>query len=190
MDMIFENVCKSFGDRTVLKNFSAVFPRGSISTVMGPSGGGKTTLLNLMLGLLKSDSGRLEGLPASPAVVFQEDRLCEGFSAVSNIRLVTGDRVSKEEILRHLELLGIGDSAEKPVRQLSGGMRRRVALARAVLYGGDALILDEAFKGLDPDTRRMALEYVMAHRGDRTLICVTHDQQEADFFGGQRIRVG
>jgi len=190
MDMIFENVCKSFGSRAVLNNFTASFPQGSVTMVTGPSGGGKTTLLNLILGLLKPDSGRLEGLPEAPAVVFQEDRLCEGFSAVSNIRLVTGDRCSREEILRHLDMLGIGDSADLPVRQLSGGMRRRVALARAVLYGGDALILDEAFKGLDPASKQIALEYVRDHRNGRTMICVTHDEQEAAFFGGQRLRVG
>ena len=190
MDMIFEQVCKSFDGRTVLRDFSARFPQGSVSVIMGPSGGGKTTLLNLMLGLLKPDSGKLDGLPQAPAVVFQEDRLCEGFSAVSNIRLVCGDRVPTERILEHLSLLGLADSAQQPVRELSGGMRRRVALARAVLYGGDALILDEAFKGLDPDTRTIALDYVMTHRGDRTLICVTHDEQEAAFFGGQRVRVG
>ena len=190
MDMIFEKVCKAFDGRTVLKDFSARFPQGSVSTVMGPSGGGKTTLLNLMLGLLKPDSGALKGRPTAPAVVFQEDRLCEQFSAVSNIRLVCGDKVPEERILEHLALLGLADSAHRPVRELSGGMRRRVALARAVLYGGDALILDEAFKGLDPDTRQTALDYVMAHRGDRTLICVTHDESEAEFFGGQRVRIG
>ena len=190
MELIFDKVCKSFGDRTVLRDFSARIPQGSVQIITGPSGGGKTTLLNLILGLLKPDSGTVSGLPTAPAVVFQEDRLCEGFSAVSNIRLVTGDRCSTEQILEHLTALGIGDSANLPVRQLSGGMRRRVALARAVLYGGDALILDEAFKGLDPDSKQIALDYVARHKGDRTLICVTHDEQEAAFFGGSRIRIG
>ena len=85
--------------------------------------------------------------------VFQEDRLLEGFSPLANIRLVTGRKISRQVIQAHLEELGLGGCLRDPVSTLSGGMQRRVAIARAVLYDPPLLALDEAFKGLDADTR-------------------------------------
>ena len=101
----------------------------------GPSGLGKTTLLRCVAGLETPDAGAVTGVPRRLGYVFQEDRLCDNFSAVANIRLVTGRTLPEKAILQHLEELGLSDSVRLPVSQLSGGMRRRVAIARACAAG-------------------------------------------------------
>ena len=89
------------------------------------------------------------------------------------------------EILRHLEELGLAGSARRPVSQLSGGMRRRVAIARAVCAGPQLLLLDEAFKGLDDQCRRDTVAYIRRHTPGASLLCVTHDPEEAALLGGR-----
>ena len=136
-DIVVEQVSKRFGEKRVLEHFSAVFAGGETTCIMGDSGCGKTTLLNLLMGFEKADGGRITGVPEHMSTVFQEDRLCEAFGAVSNIRLVLGRKVPAEWIRDHLRELGLdGDAFDKPVSEFSGGMKRRVALARAVSYGG------------------------------------------------------
>ncbi len=184
-----ENIHKSFDGKRVLAGFQAAFPAGQATCIMGSSGCGKTTLLNILLGLLPPDEGRVLGMPERVGAVFQEDRLCEDFSPLSNIRLVTGRRVPRAVILEHLKALGLEDWALAPVRTLSGGMKRRVAIARAVLYGGDVLVLDEAFKGLDEKTKAITMEYVRENTRGKTLIAVTHDGEEAAFWGGAPIKM-
>jgi NitT/TauT family transport system ATP-binding protein len=186
-ELQLDRVCKSFGPRAVLRDFSLTVDPGERVCVMGPSGCGKTTLLRLIAGLEKPDGGEIRGVPRRISAVFQEDRLCEGFSAAANVRVVTGRAVSGETIAAHLRTLGLGDSLAVPVRQLSGGMRRRAALARAVLFGGDLFLLDEAFKGLDAATRTLAMDYVLRGTAGKTAILVTHDPAEAAYFGGRVI---
>ncbi len=178
-----KNISASYDGRPVLRNFSAVFPKNEITVIMGPSGCGKTTLLRLLLGLKQPDSGQLQGIgKLRNAAVFQEDRLCETLSAVQNIQLVNKDETAARA---HLRLLGLDlHEHDKPVRELSGGQRRRVALIRAILFPSDFLIMDEPFKGLDEETRATAIEYVLGHKGERGLILVTHDPDEASMLGG------
>lgn len=183
---VLTKVTAAYEDKTVLQNFSAVFQKGQIYVVMGPSGCGKTTLLRLLLGLHLPAEGKIDGAgKLRCGTVFQEDRLCEVLSARQNVALVCRDA---NRVKKYLGELGLPDAEqEKPVRELSGGQRRRVALARAVLFESDFLILDEPFKGLDEENRQIAMRYVLLHRGDRGLVLVTHDPAEADFFGGTRI---
>ena len=108
--IILDSITKSFGEREVLKGFSATFEKGNRYCIMGASGGGKTTLLNIILGLQKADSGRITGLPENISAVFQEDRLCEPYSAVANVQAVTGRSVPEEEIISLLNDLGLGGS--------------------------------------------------------------------------------
>ena len=190
MDIEVKGLTKSYEDKLVLDGFDAVFPEGSITCIMGGSGCGKTTLLNIMLGFLKADAGTIAGLPEHIGVVFQEDRLCESHSAVSNVRLVTGERYTKDEIAQELVSLDIAaEDVNKPVSEFSGGMKRRVAIARAFLYECDLLVLDEAFKGLDGDTKMLVMKWAKQHADGRTIISVTHDLQEAEFFGERLIRM-
>ena len=123
-DLVLNSVGRAFDGRKVLENVSLRFPAGSVTCILGPSGCGKTTLLRIAAGLEKPDSGIVEGIPDQIGFVFQEDRLCEEFSAVSNVRLATGKNMPKEEIVRNLEEIGLGDALDKPVRDFSGGMKR------------------------------------------------------------------
>lgn len=172
-------ICKHFGQKRVLENFTATFPGGQTTCVMGPSGCGKTTLLHILLGIECADCGTVEGLPSRISAVFQEERLCEDFSAVANIRLVTGKTISETAIEDCLCAFGLSGSTRLPVRELSGGMKRRVAIARAILAEGELLILDEPFKGLDEATRRSVADEVRRRTEGRTVIMVTHDPVEA-----------
>lgn len=178
-DLILENICKKYGEKTVLQDVSFVFPGGRRTCIMGPSGCGKTTLLRIILGLETSDAGTMTGRPERLSAVFQENRLFEDFSALSNVAAVCS-KEDKGKIEEHLTALGLGDSLTKPVRTLSGGMKRRVAIARAVLAPGELMILDEPFTGLDKDTKAVVLEYLKTHTQGRTLILVTHDPAERD----------
>lgn len=188
--IIVNRISKNYNSKPVMQSFCAAFPKGSVTCITGPSGCGKTTLLRIIAGLEHPDSGSVEGVPGKVSFVFQEDRLCEDFSAVSNIRLVTGRRMPKNEILSHLRETGLDENPEKPVRDYSGGMKRRVSIARAICYGADLILLDEPFKGLDPALRIRAMDYVKKHSEGKTVICVTHDSEEAEYLGGRTIDMG
>lgn len=173
------DLCKSYGKKTVLSGLTFTLPAGGRLALMGRSGCGKTTLLRILLGLEKAQSGRVEGLPPRLSVVFQEDRLCPDFSAFDNVRLAA-PHAAHEEIRACLAALGLGDAdSTGPVRDLSGGMRRRVAIARAWLAPGDLVLLDEPFKGLDDATRAAVTAYLDRTAGGRALLLVTHDASDA-----------
>ena len=188
-DLKIQGISKRFGDRAVLRNVTATFPAGSVTCLLGPSGYGKTTLLRIIAGLEKPDTGSVGGVPEQIGFVFQEDRLCEDFSAVSNVRLVTGKSMPKEDIVRHLTEIGLGDSLDKPVREYSGGMKRRVAIVRAVCYPAELLILDEPFKGLDEKLRLEVIDYIRKYSKGKTVLCVTHEPEDAERLGGKNIEM-
>ena len=189
-DIVLRNVSKRFDEKQVLQDFSHTFREGSFTCIMGPSGGGKTTLLNLLTGFISPDRGPIDGLPERIAVVFQEDRLCEDFSALTNIRMVTGKKLSDEMIRRELEELGLSGSIDQPVDELSGGMKRRVAIVRAILYDADLILFDEASKGLDEERKKQVLDYIRRKTAGKTVIYITHDPEEAAYFGGDPVTVG
>ena len=182
--MKIQHLCKAFDGKMVLDHVSLTLESGGTACLMAPSGRGKTTLLRCIAGLETPDSGQITDLPERIAYVFQEDRLCDGFSAVDNIRLVTGKALGEGEIRRHLEELGLAGSL---VRELSGGMRRRVVISRAVCFGADLLLLDEPFKGLDDEARQQTADYILRHRGAAAILCVTHDREDAAALGGADI---
>lgn len=164
------DIAKSYGGRTVLDRFSAVYEKGQTYYLTGPSGSGKTTLLHILAGLVRPDAGTAV-LPGDCSMVFQEDRLCEDYSAVKNVELVTGDPKRAEVALgRLLE----EDALHRPCRQLSGGMRRRVALVRAMEADSAYVLLDEPFAGMDEGTCRLAGDYIRERQEGRTVIVATH----------------
>lgn len=171
------NINKSFQDKNVLVNYSAEMPLGQITCIMGPSGCGKTTLFNIMLGLLQADSGQISGLENKKfTALFQEDRLCTRLNAISNIKIVAPKELQDKNIKKHLVGVGLtGESLEQPVGKLSGGMKRRVALVRAIMPSSDIIFMDEPFKGLDEKTRLTVLNYVKKNTQNKTVIIITHD---------------
>lgn len=185
-DIVLKNVSKKFKDNIVFDNFSCTIKEGKITCIEAPSGNGKTTLINMIAGIYTPDSGEITGIPEKLAFVFQEDRLCENFSAISNIKLVTGKTKTQEEIANHLRELKI-DDLSKPVRKFSGGMQRRVAIARAICYDADCIILDEPFKGLDPALKKDVMDYIIKYTKGKTVICVTHDHSDTEYFGANLI---
>ena len=191
-DIIIKDLCKSFGEKKVLENFSVTFPAGSVSCIMAPSGAGKTTLISIIQGFVKPDSGSISGNEVPMSAVFQEDRLCEDFNPVSNVRFSCGstkNKKSKEESVSCLASLGLGDSLGKPVREFSGGMKRRVAIARALMAEYELLFLDEPFKGLDEELKVSVAEYIRASAAGKTVIAVSHDESEAALLGATIIKM-
>lgn len=182
--LTIKNLCKSFGDKQILKNYSVEIEAGQIVWLKADSGAGKTTLFRIIAGLEKADSGEVS-FDGDIIYCFQEDRLIDELNAVENILAVlSGEAVKKpvkgktvDSIKSHLAELGLsGEDIIKPVVKLSGGMKRRVALARAVCYmmmnkegdGNDSksaklLLLDEPFTGLDDANKSRAFEYVKKH---------------------------
>ena len=177
------SICKAYGDNRVLVNFSAVIPAGKIACVTGPSGRGKTTLLRLLMGLESPESGDILGMAGLRlSAIFQEDRLCENLSPVSNIRLACPQR-SQRDIAAALEAMGLAGCVAQPVRTLSGGMRRRVALLRALMADYDILFLDEPFKGLDAATKAAVIDETRRRIAGKSVLLVTHDPEEATALG-------
>lgn len=151
--------------------------------ITGPSGAGKTTLLHLLLGILPPDSGKIRGVRGKRlAAVFQEDRLCEFLSARKNIRIAAPD-ADEDEIGEHLARVGLDRAGGQRVSEMSGGMKRRVAIVRALICRAQILVLDEPLRGLDAQTRDLVYAYMNAHMGGRTVIAVTHDPDEGKRFG-------
>lgn len=184
MEVRVSHLWKSYSGVPVLRDVSFAAGPG-ITCVMGPSGQGKTTLLRILLGLERPDSGTVEGLEgARLSAVFQEDRLLMGRTARENLRFVLGQAYDPAAAGALLEELGLPGSDGRPVREYSGGMRRRVALARALAAPFDLLALDEPFTGLDGDNRRRCLDCLRSRSGGRTVLLVTHDPADAAALGG------
>lgn len=188
--MKITNISKCFGERQVLMGISLDIEAGKRYALMGQSGCGKTTLLRIIMGLEKPDSGTVSKYGGKLAAVFQEDRLCEDFDAVKNVYLTQDTGVfSKEDTIRHLMQVGLDRDSDcnKPVRKLSGGMRRRVAVVRAVLSGADFIVMDEPFSGMDDETCRKVISYICEYTKDKTLLVVTHQREDAIQLGAQII---
>jgi len=186
-DIIVDNLSKSFGEKVVLSGFSALFEKGKVTAIMGDSGCGKTTLLRIIAGLEVADSGTANTNDSKISFVFQENRLCEDFTAISNIKMLTGKTVADVKIINDLTSLGLGDSLTSPVKELSGGMKRRVAILRALSVDFDLLIMDEPFKGLDKELKTTVIDFVKSKTNGKTVIFVTHDLSETENFADKII---
>ena len=174
------DLCKSYDGKPVLSHFTACLEAGKIIALMAPSGGGKTTLLRILTGLEAPDSGHIDGLDdCRISAVFQEDRLCLNLSPIANIRLVS-PACSEENALAALKAVGLSDCAHQKTLELSGGMRRRVAILRALLAEYDLLLLDEPFRGLDAENKALVMEDTRIRCQGRTVLMVTHDSSELE----------
>lgn len=188
MDIKVNNLYKSFKGQQVLNNLNIYFSEGKISCIMGASGVGKTTLAYILMELLEADSGEIIGLQTKKiSPVFQEDRLIEHWDAIRNILLVSPKDVTSNTVEQHLIKLGLTDCKGKPVKSLSGGMRRRVAIVRAILSEYDVILMDEPFKGLDEELKKQVVDYVKENTKGKTVIVITHDRDEVEMMQAELI---
>lgn len=177
--ILAEKLTAGYPGKTVLKDCSLHVLPGEKCALMGPSGCGKTTLLKLLLGLMKPLSGRSE-IRGKAACVFQEPRLLPWRTAAENVNVVLADKgETLPEARAWLEKLGLGEAAGLYPDELSGGMKQRTAIARALAYGGEALLLDEPLKGLDQALKQRTAELILENSRDKAILLVTHDREEA-----------
>ena len=190
MSIIITDLCKTFDDNEVLKNVNITLKDNSIYCLMGTSGIGKTTLLRILMGLEHADSGSISGIDIkSVSCMFQENRLIPDLSAIDNVRIVLRGKPNRQEIRNNLLSILPDDSLDMPVNSLSGGMKRRVALARALSYPGKLIILDEPFTGLDKDTKLNVIDYILKMRNNRTLLIATHGTDDVNLLGAEIIKL-
>jgi len=184
--VVLKNISLSFGDKLILDNLSMELPEAGVTCFSGPSGCGKTTLFRLIAGLAAPQSGEIVSDRKKIAYMFQEDRLLPWLSALKNVEAVLPPgSAGKAEALLHEFELG-GELGALP-SELSGGMRRRVALARALAFGGDLLLLDEPFKGLEPALSEKLAFFI--RKADAPVYVTTHSKNEAELLGGNIIRL-
>ncbi|MCL2466518.1 MAG: ATP-binding cassette domain-containing protein [Micrococcales bacterium] len=189
--IVLDGVTKVFGSRVVLHDLSLTLAPGSVTAVLGVNGSGKTTLGRLVLGLEVPSAGTITR-PAQcrGSAVFQEDRLVTHLSAVRNVRLVLGRTWCDESVADELVALGLpAQSLHVPVRTLSGGQRRKVALVRAVLASADVLVLDEPFTSLDTDAKTLAEAWLRDRLDGQATMLITHDVSQAQTFGADVLRL-
>lgn len=174
--IVLKQVNKAFAPKDILHDFSLPLPEGRTTCLLGPSGCGKTTLLRVAAGLLSPDSGTVEGLPGRISTVFQEDRLLPWFDAMENI---TATGASVQQAQKALDAMLLSGDAHTMPSDLSGGMQRRLAIARALAYDGDAYFLDEPLRGLDNATAVPVLAAIKAALAGKTALLITHSPEEA-----------
>ena len=179
--------------KPVLSHVSMLFDGPGQYALLGPSGCGKTTLLRLCAGLLSPNSGSIERSPGPVAFCFQEDRLLPWYTVGKNVTLalsreVQRDRERAARIAQSwLDRVGLPDVARMYPAELSGGMKRRASLARALAYDAPILMMDEPFRALDEQAHGDMLHLVRACSQGKLLLLVTHDERDAD--GMQAVRL-
>ena len=184
-----KNICKTYNNELLYNNFNIQFEENKISCILGPSGIGKTTLVNMITGLVKPDCGEIS-LPINSkfSYVFQEPRLLEWYNVYDNLDIVLKEDYNFSErkaiINKTLNLVGLNEHEKYKIPELSGGMAQRVSLARALAYPSNILILDEPFKGLDYKLEEdLLIKFKSIWQNDkRTVLFITHDIDQALFL--------
>ena len=183
-----KNIKKTYGESVIFRDFSLEIQDGEWIELCGNSGVGKTTLLQMMMGFVCQDQGRILGVPKKISAVFQENRLFETFSVRKNLWLASPKESEKKrlEILKAMELFTYAD---QNVETLSGGQRRRVAIAMMLVRNADLYVLDEALQGLDDEIKEKVMQTVKESLTGKTAIFVTHSESERAFFGGRKVEL-
>lgn len=204
------HVDKAYGEQQVLKDLSVTLEPGAHYCLMAPSGGGKTTLLGIINRTVRPDEGSVEGVPARIGMVFQEDRLCDDHDIITNVMMTMGryregsvsdttDKQTFQSMNRAETAAWVRQEAlhilpeeclTKPVSELSGGMKRRCAVLRAMLSDADMIMMDEPFAGLDEESRKRTAAYILRRLNGRTLLVTTHREDDAELLGAVKIELG
>lgn len=184
------DLSKSFEGHLVLEHVTFDIEDGGVRCLMGASGSGKTTLLRILLGLEQADSGSVSGLPENGfSAVFQENRLLEHLTPVDNLMVVCKGKFDREHAMSQLASILPADCLGQPVNELSGGMKRRVAIVRAMMADSGAVAMDEPFTGLDEECRLQVIAYILKERRGRSLIVATHQEEDAALLGARLLVV-
>ncbi len=184
MALKIRNIVKSYGELKVLDGISFNVEDGEFVCIVGESGCGKTTLLKIIAGIEKADSGVIFRSAQRIGFVFQDDRLLPWRTALGNVMFAleaVGDR-SVKKARDALKLVGLENFENYYPKQLSGGMRQRVGIARALAIDPDILLMDEPFANLDAQTRERMQEELLRIIEGRTVVFVTHSIEEAVFL--------
>lgn len=185
MSIKLQNVTFSYKDTPVLENFSLEVKNGEAVALHGVSGSGKTSVARLILGLETAMSGSIEA-PRKISAVFQEDRLFPSLSVQKNISIVAKENDKTDYLLKKANLESV---ANKKVWQLSGGMKRRVAILRAINYGGDAIILDEAFNGIDSQNKALMAGLILEEYKDKPILLISHIKEDTELFSAREVKI-
>lgn len=206
-EIVIGNVSKAYGQQRVLSDFSLTLRPGGRYCLMAPSGEGKTTLAGLLNRTIRPDAGTIEGVPERVGMVFQEDRLCGAYDVLANILLTyripmgqkcgargkNGRTGNKEEALgiikAEAEKILPAECLTRPVNELSGGMKRRCAVLRAMLSGAEFIVMDEPFAGLDERNRERTAAYVRENLNGRMLLVTTHRAEDAALLDGEIVEL-
>lgn len=197
--VVARGVSKTYGTVEALKNLTLEFPRGQLTSLLGPSGCGKTTLLKIIAGLLEPTAGEIEvnGRPVTGpgpdrAFVFQDFALLPWANVLRNVAFgleLRGVAKSEREAIaeKYIAEVGLSGFEKSFPHQLSGGMRQRVGLARALSVDADVLLMDEPFSAVDEQTRRKFQEDLLnlVQNENKTFIFVTHSIEEAVYVSDQ-----
>ncbi len=185
MGIRFEHVFFAYPPHPIFEDVSFSLPESGCVCFFGPSGCGKTTLLRLLCGLEQPQSGQIAGRDTmSVAAVFQEDRLLPWRTVADNVRLAAPG-ITSQDAMRQLEAVGLEHAAAVYPSELSGGMKRRAAIARALAADADLLVLDEPFTGLDAARAAVIAEHIRRQYTERLVIMVSHSPEEAAYMGAQ-----
>ncbi len=180
MSVILEHVNKDFDGKHVISDFSYSFPDTGRFCIFGPSGCGKTTLLRLISGLEKPDSGNIRfDRTVRFGWQFQEDRLLPWFTVRQNLNQI----MNNSDITDYLNLIGLGGESRKFPNELSGGMKRRVSLLRALKCESDIVLLDEPVREVDETNAEAMLDLIRKETDGKLLIMVSHDRTQAEKLG-------
>ena len=193
------NISKNYGDVEALRDMSLEFPRGQLTSLLGPSGCGKTTLLKIIAGLLEPTSGQVEvngktvsGPGKDRAFVFQDFALLPWATVIRNVAFgleMRGVAASEREAIaeKYIKEVGLAGFEQSYPHELSGGMRQRVGLSRALAVDADVLLMDEPFSAVDEQTRRKFQEDLLnlVQIENKTFIFVTHSIEEAVYVSDQ-----
>ena len=180
----FDRVCFSYGEKEIFRDLSLHIGAGERAALRGASGCGKTTLLRLIMGLEKPQSGTVTVQTDRISALFQENRLLPYLTVAQNCELFASDKTAVLSILRDL---GLADAADALPSALSGGMARRAALARALCHDAALYLLDEPFNGLDAENAARAAETVNRVTAGKTVLVVTHHSGEAELLDCQTV---
>ena len=184
--MKIRNLNKAYGDNTVFKDFSIDFIPGKVNYIMGKSGIGKTTLLRIISGLDKDFTGEIDYC-GKLAYVFQEPRLFPSISVLQNL-LVVNDS-SKYSARKLLEIVELNGCENMLPEELSGGMKMRLAIARALYYEPDVILMDEPFASIDYDMKKRITQKVFELLNGKTVIIVSHDADDAKTYADNIINI-